>query len=136
MSAQVSLEERLAAAEAKWIAKKPKIYEFAIRLRCFCPVIILSREPIAFHVEDGKYSLLSGKTVAAQAFGSPSGMDKWATVERQFDYIRAELAKHHYRMEVDYDAELGYPTRIYTDPAQLTADVEMSLGIEGFKIYR
>jgi hypothetical protein len=36
-------------------------------------------------------------------------------------------------MEVDYDPDLGYPKRIFTDPRQNTADDEMTLVIEGFK---
>ena len=124
----------MAAAEAKWAANGPKAYEFTIRMFCFCPVIALSREPIVFRVEDGKPSFVSGENVVAKVFGSPTGMDKWATVERQFAFIRAELAKRHYRMEVDYDPNLGFPTRIFTDPAQNTPDDEMTLVIDEFKV--
>ena len=128
------LLDQLAAAEAKWEGNKPKVYEFTIRLRCFCPVILLNQEPIVFRVEGGKPSLVSGESVVTKAFRSPSGMDKWAIVERQFDYIREEIAKHDYRVEVDYDPDFGYPKRIFTDPAQNTADDEMTLVIEGFKV--
>ena len=51
-----------------------------------------------------------------------------------FGYVRTELAKHDYRVEVDYDADLGYPKRIFTDPQQNTADDEMTLVIEGLKV--
>ena len=128
------LLDQLGAAEAKWAADKPRVYEFTIRLRCFCPVILLSQEPIVFRVEDGKPSLVSGESVVTKAFRSPTGMDKWGTIERQFGYIREEIAKHDYRVDVDYDADLGYPRRIFTDPAQNTADDEMTLVIEGFKV--
>jgi len=37
-------------------------------------------------------------------------------------------------LEVDYDPDFGYPKRIFTDPAQNTADDEMTLVIEGFKV--
>ena len=51
IAAQVSPEEQLTAAEARWAMDKPKVYEFTIRLYCFCPVLLLSREPIVFRVE-------------------------------------------------------------------------------------
>ena len=59
--------------------------------------------------------------------------DKWATIERQFDFIRGGLAKRHYSMEVDYDASLGFPTRIFIDPEQNTADDEITLRMEEFR---
>jgi hypothetical protein len=37
-------------------------------------------------------------------------------------------------VEVDYDADFGYPKRIFTDPSQSTADDEMTLVIQGFKV--
>jgi len=129
-----SPEERLGAAAAKWSADKPTAYEFTLRLVCFCPVLALSREPIVFRVEDGKPSFVSGESVVAKAFGSPTGMDKYATVERQFDFIRLELAKRHYRMEVQYDQNLGFPTLIAIDPERNVADDEITLRIEGFRV--
>ena len=44
-----------------------------------------------------------------------TGLDKYSTVERQFAFIRAELAKRPYRMEIEYEDELGYPRRVRID---------------------
>jgi hypothetical protein len=101
-------------------SSKPKVYEFTIRLYCFCRISALSREPIVFRVEGGKPSLISGESVVADLFRSRGGMDKYASVERQFDFIRGELAKGNYLMETDYDQQLGYPKRIFIDTAQNT----------------
>ncbi len=35
-------------------------------------------------------------------------LDKYSTVEKQFAFIRTELAKRPYRVEIEYDDELGY----------------------------
>ena len=75
-------------------------------------------------------SLVSGE----RALAARKYLENYNTIEKQFAYIRAEIAKHHYRMEVDYDTNFGYPKRIFTDPAQNTADDEMTLVIEGFKV--
>src|SRR5438128_245442 len=119
---QVSLEDQLAVAEAKWAANRPKIYEITIRQLCFCGPIPPGWEPIVVHVEnagpDSAASVVSGARAIDYQTGSLRGMDKWLTVERQFNFIRGELAKPHYRMEIDYDVELGYPRRIFIDPQQ------------------
>jgi hypothetical protein len=124
------LLEQLAAAEAKWMANKPKTYEFHIEQNCFCGAIPPGWDPIIFRVEDGAPKLVSGQ----RAFALRKYLDNYNTIEKQFAYIRAEIAKRPYRMEVDYDADFGYPKRIFTDPAQNTADDEMTLLIEGFKV--
>jgi hypothetical protein len=124
------LSGQLAAAEAKWMAKKPKVYEFHIEQICFCGPIPPGWDPIIFRVEDGTPTLVSGE----RAFSFRKYLENYNTVEKQFDYIRTELAKHPYRMEVDYDPDFGYPRRIFTDPAQNTADDEMTITIEGFKV--
>ncbi len=123
------LLEQLAVAEAKWMANKPKVYEFHIEQICFCGPIPPGWDPIIFHVEDGTPSLVSGE----RAFAFRKYLENYNTAEKLFAYIRAEIAKHDYRVEVDYDPDLGYPKRIFTDPQQNTADDEMTLVIEGFK---
>jgi hypothetical protein len=81
-------------------------------------------------VEGGTPMLVNGE----RALAVRKTLSNYNTVEKQFAYIRAESAKDHYRMEVDYDPDLGYPKRIFIDPAQNTADDEMTLVIEGFKV--
>jgi hypothetical protein len=53
---EVSPENQLAAAEAKWAANKPKAYEFTFRLIACCviPLTGPAAEPIVFRVEGGK----------------------------------------------------------------------------------
>jgi hypothetical protein len=130
MASTARLLEQLAAAEAKWAASKPQAYEFHIEQICFCGPIPPGWEPIVFRVEDGMPTLVSG----ARAFAFRKYVENYNTVEKQFGYIRDEIAKHDYRVEVDYDADSGYPKRIFTDPAQNTADDEMTLVIEGFRV--
>jgi hypothetical protein len=124
------LLEQLAGAEGKWMAKKPKVYEFTIEQICFCGPIPPGWGPIVFRVDDAMPMLVSG----ARALAARKYLENYNTIEKQFAYIHAEIAKHHYRMEVDYDTDFGYPKRIFTDPAQNTADDEMTLVIEGFKV--
>src|SRR5437899_4046500 len=88
-------------------------------------------EPIVFRVLNGVGYLQgawAGRPEARQ------GLDPYGTVEKQFTYIREELAKHPYRAEVDYDHDDGHPTRVYIDPLQNTADEEYGFTVEGFTL--
>ena len=51
-----SPEGQLAAAEAKWAANKPAVYEFTFKQICFCPPVPPGKpgsEPIVLHVQAG-----------------------------------------------------------------------------------
>jgi len=83
----------LAATEAKWAANKPAAYEFTLKLICFCSPLPPGKpgsEPIIFHVENGIGALTEAWADRPQA---RQGLDKYSTVEKQFAFIRAELAK-------------------------------------------
>src|SRR5437879_1615792 len=128
-AAQVSPEDQLAAAEAKWAANKPQVYEFRISPR-FCCVIRLkgpSLEPMVFRVDNGKPSLVSGEpALVAQG-------DIYNTVEKLFTFIRAKNAKRPYRTEIEYDPDFGYPRRVYIKLFENAADDEYGFVIEGFR---
>ena len=59
------------------------------------------------------------------------GLEKYSTVEKQFEFIRQELAKHPYRAEIDY-ADDGHPTRVNIDPLANTSDEEYGFTATGF----
>ena len=126
-----STDDQLAAAEAKWAMKKPQAYEFTFKLIACCVIPLPpnpAAEPIVFLVENGTPSLVSG----AHAAGLKTAYE-YNTVEKQFAFIRTELAKRHYRMETEYDPELGYPRRVYIKWFQNAADDEYTVTIEGFR---
>ena len=60
------------------------------------------------------------------------GMDKYSTVEKQFAFIRAELAKWPYLAEIEYDDILGYPRRVRINLNHI-ADADYGFAVEGFR---
>ena len=131
ITARTELPAALAAAEAKWAAKKPEVYEFTYKQICFCsplPPGTAGSEPIIFHVENGVGALTGAWADRPQA---RQGLDKYSTVEKQFAFIRAELAKRPYQAEIEYDEDLGYPRRVYIDLNHI-ADAEYGFSVEGF----
>ena len=90
-------------------------------------------EPIVFRVLNGVGYLQGAWAERPEA---RQGLDPYSTVQKQFTYIRAELAKHPYRAEIDYDPDDGHPTRVYIDPLANTADEEYGFTITDFKWLR
>lgn len=127
---EVSPEEALRAAETKWMANKPKVYEFRINFR-FCCVMRLTT-PIpqwpVFHVVDDTASVVSGDPALA------AGGDIYNTVAKQFAFIRSKLAKYRYRVEIEYDPDLGYPRHVYMKMFEQAADDEYGFDIQGFTV--
>ena len=57
----------------------------------------------------------------------------YATVERQFAFIRKALEGRPYRVDVRFDPRRGYPTRVCVDPSVVTDD-DFGFVITDFKI--
>ena len=132
-AAQVSPEDELAAAEAKWAMNKPRAYEFTYKQICFCsplPPGTPGSEPIIFHVENGIGALTGAWADRPQA---RQGLDQYSTVDKQFAFIRAELAKRPYRAEIEYDDDLGYPRRVRINLNHIS-DADYGFMVEGFRV--
>jgi hypothetical protein len=123
-AAQPSPEEQLGAAEAKWAMKKPQAYEFTYTQLCLCPSPQTPGwEPIVFRVTNGVGSAISP--------GRMYDASKFSTVEKQFEFIRQELAKHHDRVSITYDPDYGHPTHVYFGQG-ITTDRDYGFNVEGF----
>ena len=124
------LLEQLFAAEAKWTANKPMAYEFGLQFR-IGTVIRLTRPDFEWpvlHIEHDTASLVRGDP------GLAAGGDIYNTVEKQFAFIRSKLAKHPYRVEIEYDPDLGYPRHVYMKMVEHAVDDEYGFDIQGFKV--
>ncbi len=76
-----------------------------------------------FHVQAGVGSLTGSWAASPQA---RQGLDKYSTVEKQFVFIRAELAKRPYHVEIEYDYDFGYPHRVRIDLNHIGCNVRGS----------
>jgi hypothetical protein len=106
--ANIKAKTELTAAEAKWVAKKPEVYEFTYKRNCFCPPPPPGKpgsEPIVFRILDGIGYLQSAWANRPEA---RQGLDLYSTVEKQFEFIRQELAKHPYEVTVEFDPDDGH----------------------------
>jgi hypothetical protein len=121
-----SPETALREAEARWHARKPTSYEFAVEVRCFCGG--LTKTPPRFAVTNGE-----PRSLQELEPDSRSVYEHYNTVEKLFAAIRRSLSLGKYRMIVQYDADLGYPVIADLDPRFEVADDELVLKVTEFR---
>jgi hypothetical protein len=124
----LSADAALADAEARWRARKPKAYEFAVEVRCFCPGLIITTPP-RFAVTDGEPRSLQKLEQYSQ-----KTYDYFNTVEKLFAAIRLRFSEGRNKTVVQYHAELGYPLVVDLDPNANVADDELFLRVTDFKV--
>ena len=113
----------LARAEARWHAQRPKSYTFRIVRTCEC-----FPQGMSFRVIDGQAQPTGGADAASAQF-----RDHYGTVERLFALIRHALSAGGHRIEVKYDASLGYPIWADLDPRRGVNDDELFFRVTGFR---
>ena len=125
----LSPEAALSEAEARWHARKPTSYEFAIEVRCFCPG--LAKTPPRFAVTNGEPRALQDLEPETRKVD-----EYYNTVEKLFTEIRRSFSFGKYRMVVQYDPELGYPRLADLDPKGDVIDDELVLKVTEFRAAR
>ena len=121
----VGPERDFADAQEKWRASKAADYDLVVSRICEC--LPGTMGPVEVIVRGGRVSSRRYLTSSAEV---PDGfMDVFPDVENLFFKIRSALWAHVYKIEVEYDEELGYPTRIYVDPDKGVADDEVQYAI-------
>jgi hypothetical protein len=119
----------LAKAEAQWQKQKPSAYEFSVEVQCFCPDLL--RKPISFRV--------TGATVQALEElkpGSQRVYEYYNSIDKLFDAIRRAIKFGGYKIAVDYDADLGFPSHAALDPRKTVVDDELVFKVTGFRKIR
>jgi hypothetical protein len=122
----LSPEAALADAEARWRARQPKAYEFAVDVRCFCPGLV--RTPPGFAVTDGVPRSLHELELFSQRV-----YDHYTAIEKLFATIRGSLSRGRSKMVVQYHADLGYPLVAELDPNADVMDDELFLRLTDLK---
>ncbi len=101
------VRDELEAAEATWRAQQPTQYVIEYERRCLCS----NAGQFIARVEGGSVVAVDPGTGIGGAEELPFAF----TVERLFDTIRSAIDRESDAIEVEYDAVLGYPTRILID---------------------
>ena len=115
-------ERELQFARHRWAQQHPASYSLTVANWCYClpastgPVVVVVR---AGQVESRHYVSSGDPVPSAYA-------EHFPTVEGLFTRIDDALSRHPATLEVDYDPNLGYPTRIAIDFDLRMADDEVT----------
>lgn len=107
-------------AQQRWETRRPAAYQYTIYRGCEClpemigPVIVLV---------DG--ATVTRRYVATNAEVSPTYADLFPTIDGLFEIIEDARRQDAARIEVDYDATYGFPTRVSIDYHREMADDEI-----------
>lgn len=114
-------------AEARWTAEGPSHYQYVYDVSCEC----LVTGPVRLNVENGvvtAFTLLPGSSAAG---GAPEPA-AFPTIDDLFARLRAEAEADPVQFDVEYDDELGYPTRASVDVRAEIADDEYTFRVTDF----
>lgn len=113
-------QARLNQNLSRWENADISRYQYEYRRSCYCPdllktVVTVEGDEVteAFYKDDGTY--LSEKQ-----------LEQLYTIDELFDVVQDAINDRVFSLEVEYDASLGYPTRIAIDRDEQMVDEEIS----------
>lgn len=114
----------LVAARARWNLRGAANYTIRGSTNCFC---VYGGQVVDVAVTNG---VVTGVTLVATNTAVPSELAAgFRSVEQLFDVIDEAIRKDAQRLEVEYDADRGFPTRLWIDWSDRIADEEYGFNI-------
>jgi hypothetical protein len=117
--------------QQKWQDANISHYRFNLFVGCFCA--FTQDMPLVVEVKDGEVVSMEYQTGNPIDDSSREYFSKFATVDRLFSELEADLGGEADEVTVTYDSTHGYPTEINIDFIKEAADDELYLTISGFE---
>jgi hypothetical protein len=117
--------------EGKWQHAGISHYRYHLSISCFC--VFTQDMPLIIEVQDGKIVSMeyqSGKEI------DPSLLElfeKYATIDRIFAELKADLNGAADEVIVKYDPTYGFPTEVTIDVQKQATDDELYLTLSNFE---
>ena len=119
------LPDDFTGARALWIAAGVDDYAMTLQRSCFCPVPDYTG-PFAVAVEEGELA-------SVMLEGAAVDVERGMTVEALFDLVSDAYARDAVRIDVEYDAEYGFPSSVSIDYDERIADEETGYTVTDFQ---
>jgi len=118
--------EALQEARSLWESGGHDDYAFRYELFCFCPV----EGPVDIWIEADS---VAAATVVRTGEPVPVGqLSMYPTIDELFDRLEESLGQDPVQFDIEYDAEVGYPSSGSIDISVQIADEEYSFTVENF----
>lgn len=119
---------------AKWQAADISHYRFELFIGCFCP--FAEDMPLTVEVLNGEIvSITRADGSPVEATDPSRGVyESYATIDRLFAELKADLSGEADEVVVTYDPTYGFPVNISIDQIKEAIDDELSLQVSSFEI--
>ena len=111
-----------------WENEVVRDYQYRLQVLCFCPPDVTN--PVIVEVKNGvTFSVIYAGT------GLPVGNTnfvRYDTIDEMFQVIEDAINQGADEIKVEYNADLGYPTRIDIDFIKMAVDDEITYTISNF----
>jgi uncharacterized protein DUF6174 len=117
--------------QQKWQDAGISHYRYNLFVGCFC--VFNEDMPLVVEVQDGKVISMeyqSGKEIEAT---SRELFDQYATIERIFSELEADIHGKADEVTVTYDPTYGFPTKVNIDFIKKAIDDEVALTVSNFE---
>ena len=123
----------LSRNQQKWNDANITHYRFELSIGCFCA--FRSDMPLTVEILNGEVISMTGVDGTTIMNNDPfyETFAKYATIDRLFSELEADLGGEADEVTVKYDATYGFPTDINIDFIKNAVDDELHLGASGFE---
>ena len=115
----------------KWQNANISHYRYHLHISCFCPFV--ENMPLMIEVEDGKVVSMEYQSGNEIEDFNRELFDKYATIDRIFSELEADLNGAADKVTVEYDPTDGFPTKVDIDFVEQAIDDELYLTISNFE---
>jgi len=117
--------------QQKWQDANISHYRFNVFVGCFCA--FTQDMPLVVEVKDGEVVSMEYQTGNPIDDSNREYFSKFATIDRLFSELEADLGGEADNVTVTYDSTHGYPTEISIDFITEAADDELYLTVSAFE---
>jgi len=131
MGSALGSQSEIEQNKEKWRDANVSHYRYELFISCFC--VFNEDMPLMIEVQDGKVVSMefqSGKEIDP---GLRELFDKYATIDRLFAELEADLNGAADKVDVEYDPKYGFPTTASIDFVEEAVDDELYLSISNFE---
>ncbi len=115
----------------KWKSQHPGHYRYDLQIGCFCA--FMDKMPLSIEVENGQVVNISDATGAAPSAQEMEWYASYTTIDKIFAYAQTATTEAD-QVDIQYDPDFGYPTRISIDWIEQAIDDEMGLTVSNFTV--
>jgi hypothetical protein len=131
MGSALGSQSEIEQNKEKWQDANVSHYRYELFISCFC--VFNEDMPLIIEVQDGKVVSMEFQSGREIDPGLRELFDKYATIDRLFAELEADLNGAADKVDIEYDPTYGFPTKASIDFVEEAVDDELYLSISNFE---